>query len=98
MKAIVQQGYGAPQDVLRLADVEMPVVGERDVLVRVRASSANPWDWHFIRGEPVLLRAAGIGGVRRPKFLIPGGDLAGTVVEIGAGVTAFTVGDEVYGF
>ncbi len=61
MKAIVQHGYGAPQDVLRLADVEMPAVGAQDVLVAVRASSANPWDWHFIRGEPVLLRPAGLG-------------------------------------
>jgi NADPH:quinone reductase-like Zn-dependent oxidoreductase len=98
MKAIVQHGYGAPRDVLRLADVEMPIVGDQDVLVWVRASSANPWDWHFIRGEPVLLRPAGIGGVRKPKFPIPGGDLAGTVAQVGRGVTAFKVGDEVYGF
>ena len=56
MKAIVQREYGAPQDVLRLADVDMPVVGAQDVLVSVRASSANPWDWHYIRGEPVLFR------------------------------------------
>ena len=56
MKAIVQHGYGAPQDVLRLAEVEMPAIGAEDVLVSVRASSANPWDWHFIRGEPVLPR------------------------------------------
>jgi NADPH:quinone reductase-like Zn-dependent oxidoreductase len=98
MKAIVQHGYGAPQDVLRLTDAAMPIVGAQDVLVRVRASSANPWDWHFIRGEPVLLRPAGIGGVRKPKFSIPGGDLAGTVEQVGSGVTAFKVGDEVYGF
>ncbi|HEY7176055.1 MAG TPA: NAD(P)-dependent alcohol dehydrogenase [Micromonosporaceae bacterium] len=97
MKAIVQHGYGAPQDVLRLTDVDTPTVGDSEVLVRVRASSANPWDWHFIRGEPLLLRAA-IGGMRRPKFAIPGGDVAGTVVEIGRGVTTFAVGDEVYGF
>ena len=58
MKAIVQREYGAPQDVLRLADVDMPVVGAQDVLVAVRASSANPWDWHYIRGEPVLFRPA----------------------------------------
>src|SRR5215472_15440453 len=68
MRAIVQHAYGAPQDVLRLADVEMPVAGAEDVLVAVRASSANPWDWHFIRGEPVLLRPAGLGGVRKPRF------------------------------
>jgi len=56
MKAIVQHHYGAPQDVLHLAEVEMPVVGAEDVLVSVRASSANPWDWHFIRGEPLLVQ------------------------------------------
>jgi NADPH:quinone reductase-like Zn-dependent oxidoreductase len=98
MRAIVQHEYGAPQDVLRLADVEMPAVSAEDVLVSVRASSANPWDWHFIRGEPVLLRPAGLGGVRKPRFPVPGGDLAGTVQRAGSGVTAFKPGDEVYGF
>ncbi len=98
MKAIVQQRYGAPSDVLRLTEVEVPDVGAEDVLVRVRASSANPWDWHFIRGEPVLMRPAGIGGVRRPTFLIPGGDLAGTVDRVGDRVTGFAPGTDVYGF
>ena len=98
MKAIVQHEYGAPQDVLRLAEVQMPVAGAEDVLVSVRASSANPWDWHFIRGEPFLLRPAGLGGVRKPKFPVPGGDLAGTVAQAGSGVTAFKPGDEVHGF
>ena len=98
MKAIVQHGYGAPQGVLRLAKVAMPAVGAEDVLVSVRAGSANPWDWHFIRGEPVLLRPARLGGIRRPKFPVPGGDLAGTVAQAGSGVTAFRPGDEVYGF
>jgi len=93
-----QHEYGAPRDVLRLADVEMPTVSAEDVLVSVRASSANPWDWHFIRGEPVLLRPAGLGGVRKPRFPVPGGDLAGTVEQVGGGVTAFKPGDEVYGF
>src|SRR5215470_16124526 len=73
MKAIVQREYGPPRDVLRLADVAMPVAGAEDVLVSVRASSANPWDWHFIRGEPVLLRPTGLGGVRKPKFPVSGG-------------------------
>jgi NADPH:quinone reductase-like Zn-dependent oxidoreductase len=98
MKAIVQHRYGAPPDVLRLAEVAMPTVGAEDVLVSVRASSANPWDWHFIRGEPVLLRPIGLGGARTPKFPVPGGDLAGTVERAGSGVTAFKPGDEVYGF
>jgi NADPH:quinone reductase-like Zn-dependent oxidoreductase len=98
VKAIVQHQYGAPKDVLHLAEVEMPAVGAQDVLVSVRASSANPWDWHFIRGEPVLLRPTGLGGVRKPKFAVPGGDLAGTVERAGSSVTAFRPGDEVYGF
>src|SRR6516225_4826316 len=98
MRAIVQHEYGPPRDVLRLADVAMPAAGAEDVLVSVRASSANPWDWHFIRGEPVLLRSAGLGGVRKPKFPVPGGDLAGTVEQAGGAVTAFQPGDEVYGF
>src|SRR4029077_12710363 len=67
MKASDQHRYGAPQDVLDRAEVEMPVAGAQDVLVSVRASSANPWDWHFIRGEPLLFRPAGLGGVRKPK-------------------------------
>jgi NADPH:quinone reductase-like Zn-dependent oxidoreductase len=98
MKAIVQHEYGAPADVLHLAEVAMPAVGAEDVLVSVRASSANPWDWHFIRGEPVLLRPTGLGGVRKPKFAVPGGDVAGTVERAGRSVTAFRPGDEVYGF
>jgi len=98
MKAIVQREYGAPRDVLHLAEVAMPTAGAEDVLVSVRASSANPWDWHFIRGEPVLLRPTGLGGVRKPKFPVPGGDLAGTVAQAGSSVTAFKPGDEVYGF
>jgi NADPH:quinone reductase-like Zn-dependent oxidoreductase len=98
MKAIVQREYGPPRDVLRLADVAMPAAGAEEVLVSVRASSANPWDWHFIRGEPVLLRPTGLGGVRKPRFPVPGGDLAGTVAQAGRSVTAFKTGDEVYGF
>ena len=98
MKAIVQQAYGAPRDVLRPAEVATPAVGEQDVLVSVRASSANPWDWHFIRGEPVLFRPAGLGGVLKPRFPVPGGDFAGTVERAGSAVTAFKPGDEVYGF
>jgi len=98
MKAIVQHGYGAPDDVLKLAEVDTPAVGDQEVLVRVRASSANPWDWHFIRGEPVLMRPAGIGGIRKPKFPIPGGDVAGTVEQVGGQVAGFASGDQVFGF
>lgn len=98
MRAIVQHRYGAPEEVLRLEEVAVPTVGDGQVLVRVRASSANPWDWHFVRGEPILLRPTGIGGIRRPRFPVPGGDVAGTVEEVGPGVEGLAVGDEVYGF
>src|SRR3954452_14170981 len=98
MKAIVQHEYGAPHDVLRLVEVNTPAVGETEVLVRVRASSANPWDWHFIRVEPVLMRPAGIGVIPKPRFRIPGGDVAGTVEHVGGRVTGFAPGDHVYGF
>ena len=98
MKALVQHEYGAPQDVLKLTEVDTPAVGRQEVLVAVRATSANPWDWHFIRGEPVLMRPAGLGGVRKPRFLIPGGDVAGTVERVGEDVTGFAPGDHVYGF
>jgi NADPH:quinone reductase-like Zn-dependent oxidoreductase len=98
MKAIVQQKYGAPRDVLRLAEIAVPDIGPQDVLVAVRASSANPWDWHFIKGEPVVFRAAGLGGVRKPRFPVPGGDFAGVVEQVGADVTSVRPGDEVHGF
>jgi NADPH:quinone reductase-like Zn-dependent oxidoreductase len=97
MKAMVQHRSGAPKDVLRLAEIDTPAVGDEDVLVRVRASSANPWDWHYIRGEPVMVRPS-LGGVRTPKFPIPGGDLAGTVEQVGKDVVGFAPGDPVYGF
>jgi NADPH:quinone reductase-like Zn-dependent oxidoreductase len=97
MKAMVQHRFGAPAEVLQLADVETPSATEGEVLVRVHAASANPWDWHFIRGEPWFMRL-GPGGLRRPRHLIPGGDLAGVVEQVGAGAGEFAVGDEVYGF
>ena len=60
MKAIVQDTYGAP-DVLQLKEVDKPPVGDDEALIRVRASSVNPADWHFIRGTPFVLRLAGAG-------------------------------------
>lgn len=97
MKAMIQDRFGAPTDVLSLGEVERPSPGPGEVLVRVRASSANPWDWHFIRAEPFFIRL-GPSGMRTPKFPIPGGDLAGIVEEVASDVTAFKVGDDVYGF
>lgn len=94
MKAIIQQAYGGPE-VLKLEDVERPVVTEGDVLVRVRASSANPLDWHFMRGEPLVMRMA--SGLRKPKQQSVGVDFAGTVESVGSTVKQFKAGDEVFG-
>jgi len=94
MKAIVYHEYGPP-DVLRVADVDEPVTGADDVLVRIRAASVNPADWHFMRGEPRIARLS--FGLRRPKEAILGCDLAGQVEAVGDDVTAFQAGDEVFG-
>ena len=95
MRAIVQESYG-PAELLQLRDVEPPAVGERDVLVRVKAASLHPDVWHMLRGEPRVLRLMGAGLVR-PKRPIPGTDLAGVVEATGPDVTRFDVGDEVFG-
>lgn len=97
MQAIVQDAYGtAPEDVLRLGQAPRPVVGDGEVLVRVAAASVDRGTWHVMAGMPYVMRAAGFG-VRRPKALNPGRSFAGTVAAVGAGVTDFAAGDEVYG-
>lgn len=94
MKAIRYSAYGSP-DVLQLREVEIPVVGDDDVLVRVMAASVNPLDWHFMRGLPYLVRLQ--GGMSRPKVDGLGTDLAGRVEAVGRNVTEFKPGDEVFG-
>jgi NADPH:quinone reductase-like Zn-dependent oxidoreductase len=94
MKAIVYFKYGPP-DVLELQEIDIPVVNDDDVLVRVRASSVNPYDWHFMRGEPRFMRL--ISGLRKPKSTRLGVDLAGQVEAVGQNVTQFQPGDEVFG-
>lgn len=94
MKAIVHERYGSP-DVLEFKDVDDPRVGEKGVLVRVRAASVNALDWRFMRADPHLVRMS--EGLRRPKRTIPGVDLAGVVEAVGPGVTKFKPGDEVFG-
>jgi NADPH:quinone reductase-like Zn-dependent oxidoreductase len=95
MKAIVQNRYGSA-DVLELREVDDPVVGDDQLLVRVRAASVHADVWHVMRGVPYVLRIMG-AGVRRPKNLIPGTDLAGHVESIGPNVTRFQPGDDVFG-
>jgi NADPH:quinone reductase-like Zn-dependent oxidoreductase len=81
MAAIVQDKYGAaPEDVLRLEEIDRPTIGEREVLVRVRAASIDRGTWHLMAGLRYAIRLAGFG-VRRPKFSNPGRALAGTNEE-----------------
>jgi NADPH:quinone reductase-like Zn-dependent oxidoreductase len=94
MKAVVRDRYGPP-DVLELREVARPVPGDGGVLVRVRAASVNPYDWHLLRGEPSLVRL--MTGLRRPKTPGAGADLAGVVEAVGTGVTRFRPGEEVFG-
>jgi NADPH:quinone reductase-like Zn-dependent oxidoreductase len=94
MRAIVQASYGGP-GVLQLKEVERPVVTDIDVLVHVRAASVNPLDWHYMRGEPYLMRMS--SGLRKPKQQSVGVDFAGTVESVGSSVTQFKPGDAVFG-
>lgn len=94
MKAIVYYNYGAP-DVLRYEELEKPTAGDDEVLIKVRAASVNPADWHFMRGTPYLMRMQ--AGLRKPKVTRFGIDVAGQVEAVGKGVTKFKPGDEVFG-
>lgn len=93
MKAVVYERYGGPS-VLRVAEVPTPEPGEGQVLVKVAATSINLSDWEGLRGSPAYAR---LGGLRTPKRHTLGSDIAGTVEAVGAGVTQFAPGDEVYG-
>ena len=95
MKAIVYTEYGSP-DVLRFTEVEKPAPAADEVQVRVRAASVNALDWHLMRGRPWFARPA-IGGLFKPRVTRPGADVAGVVDAVGARVTRFTPGDEVFG-
>jgi NADPH:quinone reductase-like Zn-dependent oxidoreductase len=97
MKAIVQDKYGcAPEDVLRLAEIDRPTIGDDVVLVQVRAASVDRGTWHLMSGLPKLMRIMGFG-FRRPKAANPGRSLAGIVEVVGQNVSEFKPGDEVYG-
>ena len=97
MSAIVQDRYGpVPAEVLRFAEVDIPSMTSGEVLVRVRAASVDRGTWHIMAGLPYPIRVAGFG-LRTPKYLNPGRCLAGTVHAVGADVTGFQPGDEVFG-
>ena len=95
MRAIVQDVYGSA-DRLRLSEIERPVIAADEVLVQVRAAGVDRGTCHLMRGEPYLMRILGFG-FRGPKNRVPGLDVAGTVVAVGADVTRFQAGDEVFG-
>src|SRR5213594_2852324 len=94
MKAIVYCDYGLAN--LKFTDVEKPTPTDDQLLVKVRAASVNPLDWHFIEGTPKIMRAMGVG-LRKPKDTRLGVDFAGTVEAVGKNVTQFKPGDEVFG-
>jgi NADPH:quinone reductase-like Zn-dependent oxidoreductase len=94
MKAIVYYNYGSP-DVLRREEIEKPAAGDNEVLIKVRAASVNPYDWHFMRGMPYIVRIQ--AGLRKPKNTRLGADVAGQVEAVGRKVTQFKPGDEVFG-
>jgi NADPH:quinone reductase-like Zn-dependent oxidoreductase len=93
MRAVVRDSYGTP-DVLRIEDVPVPAVADDAVLVRVRATSVNDYDWHLLTGQPFVNRMV---APFRPKHRILGSDVAGTVEGVGTAVTSLRPGDDVYG-
>lgn len=94
MRAIVQEAYGSA-DVLHMARIPRPTIADNEVLVRVHAAGLDRGTWHVTTGLPYALRLA--YGIRAPKSPVPGLDLAGTVTAIGAAVTRFAAGDQVFG-
>jgi NADPH:quinone reductase-like Zn-dependent oxidoreductase len=94
MKAAVYTRYGPP-NVVQVKDVEKPVPKDDEVLIKVRAASVNPLDWHFMRGTPYFVRIP--AGLRKPKDGRLGVDVAGRVEAVGRNVTQFKPGDEVFG-
>jgi NADPH:quinone reductase-like Zn-dependent oxidoreductase len=94
MKAFIKTTYGGPE-VLRLEEIDIPIVKNDHILVKVVANSANPADWHLLRGEPFFARFT--SGLFKPKEKIAGADFAGIVVETGTNVSSFQIGDKVFG-
>jgi NADPH:quinone reductase-like Zn-dependent oxidoreductase len=94
MRAIVQDGYG-PVERWRLTEITLPEIADTEMLMKVHAAGIDRGTWHAMTGQPYLGRL--YFGLRRPKRQVPGLDVAGTVVAIGANVSRFAIGDEVFG-
>ncbi len=95
MQAMVQDRYGTAA-VLQTREIDKPAIGEHEVLVRVRAAGVNPADWAIMNGLPYIARP--VYGLRKPKHIVRGTDVAGTVEAVGPSVSGFAVGDEVFGW
>jgi len=95
MKAVVQDRYGSAE-VLEFGEVPKPTIGDGEVLVAVVAAGVDRGAWHFMAGEPYLMRVLGFG-FRAPKSRVPGTNIAGHIEEVGRSVTRFKVGDAVFG-
>jgi len=94
MKAMVYCDYGLAN--VKYTEIKKPVPTDDQMLVRVKAASLNPYDWHFIEGTPFIMRGLGVG-LRKPKDIRLGVDYAGTVELVGKNVTQFKAGDDVFG-
>ena len=95
MKAAVRTRYGPP-DVVRILEVEKPTLTDRGVLVKVHATTVNRTDCGFRAAKPFFVRL--MTGLVRPRATIIGGEFAGVIEAVGRRVTAFKVGDRVFGF
>jgi NADPH:quinone reductase-like Zn-dependent oxidoreductase len=95
VKAAVHTRYGPP-DVVRITTVAQPDPGEGELLIRVRATTVNRTDCHYLAAQPPVMRL--LSGLRRPKATILGNEFAGDVAAVGRNVTAFAVGDKVFGY
>jgi len=95
MKAMVYTKFGSP-DVLRLQEVEKPAPKDHELLIKIRAASANPYEWRHLRADPFFIRFMG-GGLFRPKHRILGADIAGQVEAVGREARQFKPGDDVFG-
>ena len=95
MKAVVQDEYGPPE-VLSLREIDRPVAGDDEVLIRVHAAGLEQGVWHVMAGMPYMVRLMGFG-VRAPKTPVRGTEVAGVVEAVGRNVTRFAPGDEVFG-
>jgi NADPH:quinone reductase-like Zn-dependent oxidoreductase len=95
MKAIQFQKYGAPEKVLKLVELPKPVPGKNQVLLKVKASAINDYDWALTRGKPILYRL--MFGLFNPKSNVPGMEVSGIVEEVGSDVKKLKTGDAVFG-